>query len=158
MRSRPTALAVAVLLLVVPLAAAQQCDESVEFVTSPGRIDIYHSQSEYNCCSWIGFDVIQDAFTIEVYEWEHLIGGGCDCLCCFDSFIAVGGLDPGEYTVLIYKDSDYSGSELVGEWTVVVEGGSEPLVYASYEACVQASIGETRKSWGGIKGLYQIRR
>jgi hypothetical protein len=147
--------AATVVLFLTSLAAAQECGESVVFTTSPGTIELHHNQSEYNCCSWIGFDVLHDAFSIEVVEWEHLNYGGCDCHCCMDTNVEIGGLEPGEYTVTLWKNTEHGGMEFVGVWTVEVSGESEPYVYATFAPCESTDIDGEHESWGAIKGSYR---
>ena len=113
MKALRIAVVVAVLALVAATAGAQECDEEVLFDVYDGTIEIIHNQSRYNCCCWIEFDVVQEDFAIDVVEWEELDAGGCDCLCCFDMRVVVAGLDPGDYTVTIWKHSEYGGVEML---------------------------------------------
>jgi len=147
--------AVALLLGVVPLQA-QVCDEEVLFEVSPGRIDVAHRQTEYNCCSWIEFEIVQEALDIDIYEREQLESGGCDCYCCFDLAVALGGLEPGDYTVRIWKNGELTGGVdvLLGEWVVPVEGGSPSLLMTAYIPCAASSGTAEIDSWGMIKALY----
>jgi len=147
--------AVALLLAAAPLHA-QVCEEEVVFDTSPGRIDIAHRQAEYNCCSWIEFEIVHVAFDIDIYEREQLEGGGCDCYCCFDLAIALGGLTPGVYVVRIWKNGELTGGVdvLLGEWTVPVEGDSPQLLRTAYIPCAGSTGAPEIDSWGMIKALY----
>lgn len=158
MKAPLIALAAAALVLAPPAAGAQECEEEILFEVYDGTIEIIHSQALYNCCCAIDFDVIQDGLTIDVAEWEELEGGGCDCLCCFDMRVAVAGLDPGDYTITIWKHSEYGGTEMLGPWIVTVTGTSLPSLTAAYTPCVNTSAaegGEFTETWGTIKALYQ---
>jgi len=151
-KSAATVVALA-LLLSVP-AGAQQCDEQVTFETGPGTIQVSHRQSMYNCCCEISFDVATEGYAIDITEYEELIAGGCDCLCCFDLEVQVSGLAPGIYTVRIVKNSEYGGEEVVGEWSVSVTGASDPAVRTAYVPCA-ASGADDETTWGVIKALYR---
>jgi hypothetical protein len=149
----------AAVLAVAPVAVwGQDCDEEVIFEVYDGTIEIIHNQSLYNCCCWIEFDVIQEAFAIDVMEWEELDAGGCDCLCCIDMRVKVAGLEPGEYTVTIWKHSESGGVEMLGPWVVTVTGTCPPSLTASYLPCVNTWAPEDDAvpgTWGTIKALYQ---
>ena len=148
---------VCALALAVP-TPAQQCEEEVVFQAGEGTIVVSHNQTTYNCCCWIGFEVYQDGFEIDIIEQENLDPpGGCWCLCCFDIGVTIGGLDPGDYTVSITKRYDSGEPEELGPWVVTVDGACDPLLIATYLPCVGASIqeGETKTSWGTIKSMYR---
>jgi len=155
MQALRIAAAASILIVAAGAVVAQECDEEVLFEVYDGTIEIIHSQALYNCCCAIDFDVIQEGFAIDVAEWEELEGGGCDCLCCFDMRVAVAGLDPGDYTITIWKHSEYGGTEMLGPWIVTVTGTSLPSLTAEYTPCVNTSAGEFRETWGTIKALYQ---
>jgi hypothetical protein len=149
-----TAAAVLVALLVVSLASAQTCDEEVRLETSDGTIEISHLQTMYNCCCSVDSDVFQDGFWIDVHEYEHLIEGGCDCLCCFDIKVVIAGLEPGDYTLSIVKHSEHGGVEMVGTWLVTVTGSCPSLIRTTYVPCGETGM-EDEGTWGMIKALYR---
>ncbi len=149
----PVAAVVAVL-LIASIGSAQECDESVFFVTHPGTIVLHHNQTLFNCCAWIDFEIIQEGSSIEIWEHEEFLAAPCDCLCCFDVSVTIGGLTPGAYFVSIWKTSDFGGTEFVGEWIVGVGGTSPPALTAAYLPCAETSI-EEGASWGAIKALYR---
>lgn len=148
-------LAAALLLAVVsPQAVAQQCDEEVLFETAAGVITVRHIETLYNCCCTVECEVLQDAFTLDVHEYEYLIAGGCDCLCCSDVTVEIGGLEPGEYTVNIIKHTEHGGEEHVGTWSVIVYGTSPPSLRTTYAPCGETgTIDES--TWSVIKALYR---
>ena len=148
-----TAVVLVVLFLVSP-ASAQMCDEEVLFATSDGTIEISHLQTMYNCCCAVDSDVLQDGFWIDVHEYERLIDGGCDCLCCFDIEIVIAGLAPGDYTLSIIKHTEHGGVELVGTWLVTVTGSCPPSVLTTYVPCSETGMSE-ETTWGVIKALYR---
>lgn len=153
-----TVVAACVLVLGSAAASGHECDEEVLFEVYDGTIEVIHNQSLYNCCCWIEFDVAEGDFAIDVVEWEVLDAGGCDCLCCFDLRIAVAGLEPGDYTVTIWKHSEYGGVEMLGPWVVTVAGTSLPSLTTAYLPCVNTSADEWdefRLTWGTIKELYR---
>lgn len=153
MKMRTFAIALVALLMLLPAASSfgQWCDEQVRFVTYDGTIEMHHSQAEYNCCAWIEFEVVQEEFEIDVFEWERFETGPCYCLCCFDLKVVIGGLEPGIYVVTLWKDGLFYGS-----WEVPVEGFSAPFVETQYIPCVETGAPEIGMgSWGMIKALYR---
>jgi hypothetical protein len=136
-------------------AASQECDEQVTITPGPGSIEVYHQQSLYNCCCSILFDVQQDSYSIEVHEYEDLIEGGCDCVCCFDAHVAIEGLSPGDYGVLLVKHTEYGGDETVGFWNVTVTGESAPGLRTAYLPCSATGATSHEMSWGVMKALYR---
>lgn len=158
MRKPVAAAAVACALLGVAALPAQQCDEEVVFQIREGTIEVSHNQTVYNCCSWIGFQVYQDGFGIDIVEQENYDPpGGCYCLCCFDIGVTVGGLDPGDYTVSITKRYESGETEVLGPWAVTVDGACDPFLITTYLPCVAASIQQEAEgtTWGIIKSLYR---
>ena len=153
MRTRTTA--VLILLLMVSYSAAQTCDEDVLLETYDGTILVSHLQTLYNCCCDVDCEVFQDGFLIDIHEHEHLIAGGCDCLCCSDVEIEIAGLDPGDYTVSIFKHTEHAGVELVGTWSVTVTGSCPPLVVTTYRPCGETGAADEESTWGVIKALYR---
>ena len=75
------------------------CDEQIVLTAPPGAIEILHNNVEYNCCSWTDIEIVQQAFTVEFYEWERFALGPCFCLCCLDLETAAGGFVSSEYMV-----------------------------------------------------------
>ncbi|MFH1501551.1 MAG: hypothetical protein ABIG03_00755 [Candidatus Eisenbacteria bacterium] len=153
-----TSVGVAVLvLLFAATLSADVCEEVVLFEVTEGAIEVIHDQAPYNCCAWIGFEAYQEGTSIEIVEWEHLgPSGGCDCDCCFDVSVVIGGLDPGEYSVSITKRLEGGESVVLGPWTVTVEGTSDPVLIATYLPCAPASVDDPREtSWGRIKSQYR---
>ena len=155
MRHYVTAVTLLAALLLVSLASAQTCDEEVRLETSDGTIEIFHLQTTYNCCCAVDNEVVQDGFWIDVHEYEQLIDGGCDCLCCFDIETVIAGLDPGDYTLSIIKHSEYGGVELVGTWPVTVTGSCPPSLVTTYVPCSETGMAGEETTWGVIKALYR---
>jgi len=155
MRRHTTAAALLVMLLLVSLASAQTCDEEVFFTTSDGTIEIHHLQTMYNCCCAVDSEVLQDDFWIDVHEYEQLIAGGCDCLCCFDIAIVIAGLAPGDYTLSIIKHTEHGGVELVGTWVVTVTGWCAPSLLTTFVPCSETGMAHEETTWGVIKALYR---
>jgi len=154
MRTHTTTAVVLVVLFLVSLASAQTCDEEVFLTTSDGTIEISHLQTMYNCCCAVDSEVLQDGFWIDVHEYERLIGGGCDCLCCFDIEIVIAGLAPGDYTLSIIKHTEHGGVELVGTWLVTVTGSCPPALLTTYLPCSETGT-DDETTWGVIKALYR---
>ena len=154
MRTHTTTAVVLFVLFLVSLASAQTCDEEVLLTTSDGTIEISHLQTMYNCCCAVDSEVLQDGFWIDVHEYERLIGGGCDCLCCFDIEIVIAGLDPGDYTLSIIKHTEHGGVELVGTWLVTVTGSCPPALLTTYVPCSETGA-DDETTWGMIKALYR---
>ncbi len=153
-----TSVGAAVLTLLLATALpAQMCEEEVLFDVREGTIEVVHNQTPYNCCAWLGFEVYQEGFSIEIVEWEHLDPpGGCNCVCCFNVSIVIGGLDPGEYTVTLTKRHEGGGSEVLGPWQVTVDGTSDPVLITTYLPCAAGSVhDQTETSWGVIKSQYR---
>lgn len=145
----------AVGLMAASVATAQTCDDEVFIVTSEGAIEIHHNQTMFNCCCSVLSDVVQEEFLIDVLESEQLIAGGCDCLCCSDVETVIAGLEPGDYTLTLRKESEYGGQEEVGVWLVTVTGTSEPSVRTVYLPCVSTTVEDDETTWGVIKALYR---
>ncbi len=154
------ALVAAVAVLPASIASAQSCDEEVVFRALEGTIDIYHHEALFNCCAWIDVEVTQ-SYEIDVIEWEQFENGPCYCLCCFDVMATIGGLEPGEYLVRVWKAlNNFDGTwtfELAAEETVVVDGLSPAYVQTGYIPCVESAILEdpAETTWGTIKGFYR---
>jgi len=159
MRGGVAVLAVAILCAFASPTSAQWCEEEVFLTVGDGSIEIYHSQAEYNCCGWTDIEVVRDGFTIEVFEWEQFEYGPCYCLCCFDIQVFIGGLDPGDYTLTVWKTyNNFDGTwtyESAGTWIVPVDGVSEPVVLTNYIPCADTGALDEPLSWGTIKALYR---
>lgn len=140
-------------------AAAQECAEEVTFDVYDGTIALYHSQTRFNCCAWIDVEVAQEGNDIEIVERERFETNPCYCLCCFDVAATIGGLDPGSYTVDIWKGYWVGGDvwtyELVGTWVLEVEGNSDPFIESYYIPCVETGSDGFPSSWGTIKQMYR---
>jgi hypothetical protein len=156
------ALAAGVILFGAASSSAQICDEHISLVVSEGSIAIAHNDVQFNCCAWIDVVLSKDDSTIEFTEREMFEFGPCFCTCCFDMNLGVGGLEPGEYTVRVWKALDnFDGTwttVLAGEWMVAVQGSSPPFVRAEYLPCGEARVpddGGTPSRWGTIKALYR---
>jgi hypothetical protein len=140
-------------------AAAQECAEEVVFEVYDGTIALYHGEARFNCCAWIDVEVAQDGYDIDIVERERFETSPCYCLCCFDVGATIGGLDPGAYTVEVWKaffvNDDVWVYELVGTWVLEVAGYSDPFFESYYIPCVETGADEFPTSWGTIKGLYR---
>lgn len=161
MRFRMSALAAGVLLLCAASSSAQICDEHISLVVSDGAIAITHTDVQFNCCSWIDIELVNDQFVIEFTERERFEYFPCPCVCCFDFDLAVGGLEPGDYTVRVWKAYDnFDGTWTTvpaGEWVVTLRGLSLPFERTTYLPCGETLVpddGDARSSWGTIKALY----
>lgn len=139
-------------------AAAQECAEEVTFQVYDGTIALYHREARFNCCAWIDVEVTREGYDIDVVQREEFEYGPCYCLCCFDVGVTISGLDPGDYTVDVWKGYWVGGDvwtyELVGTWIITVEGSSEPGIESFYIPCVETGADEFPSSWGTIKALY----
>ncbi|MFH1501552.1 MAG: hypothetical protein ABIG03_00760 [Candidatus Eisenbacteria bacterium] len=141
-------------------SSAQLCEEEVTLATSPGAIEMIHDEAMFNCCARLEIEVEQSPSLIEFTEWETFDEGPCYCVCCFHADAFVGGLEPGEYTVKVWKALDnFDGTwtfELAAEEVVLVEGDSDPSLATSFEACVESDVndGGTEMTWGVLKALY----
>jgi hypothetical protein len=156
---------IAVLVLSVALfstAAAQECAEEVMFEVYDGTIAFSHNETQFNCCAWIDVEITLDGYHIEIVERERFEEGPCFCLCCFDVGATIAGLEPGEYTVDVWK-AFWVGGDVwtyvhVGTWVLEVEGQSNPSLESYYIPCVETGADELPfpdASWGTIKGLYR---
>ncbi|MCD4689826.1 hypothetical protein K8S17_00025 [bacterium] len=155
MRCVKITVVLAIALLTAGSVQAQMCYEQLVFETDPGTIICRHTQTEFNCCAWIDFAVDVDGFSISIVEAEAYESGPCYCNCCFDNEIVIGGLEPGLYSVTIWKVR-LNGTEFVGVWEVQVAGQSDPFVETTYEPCVQTTVDDDFIwSWGTLKGLYR---
>lgn len=153
----------ALLLAVLPFSSAfaDLCDEAVTLDVSPGTIAMHHEGALFNCCAWLDVEAVQSPGTVEFLEWERFETTPCWCVCCFEAEATQSGLEPGEYTVRVFRVLDnFDGTwtfALALEETVVVEGSSEPAFNASYTPCVESAVEEAflELSWGTIKSLYR---
>jgi hypothetical protein len=153
MKALVAALALALSILpATPGAGSYWCPlEDVIIVTHDGTIELYHVQAEYNCCAWVDFDVIVEGSAIDIYEWECFEGDPCTCMCCFELKVAIGGLDPGIYTVTLWKHGVF-----FGVWYVAVDGTSPESLETQYFPCVETGASPFwADSWGTIKALYR---
>lgn len=157
-----SALAAGVLLLCAVSSSAQICDEHISLVVSEGSIAIAHNDAEFNCCAWIDISLLEDESTIEFTEREMFESFPCSCTCCLDFNLAVGGLEPGDYTVRVWKGHDnFDGTwtmVLAGEWVVAVQGFSLPFERTTYLPCGETLVpddGDAPSRWGTIKALYR---
>ena len=109
--------------------------------------------------AWIDVEVAQEGNDIEIVERERFETNPCYCLCCFDVAATIGGLDPGSYTVDIWKGYWVGGDvwtyELVGTWVLEVEGNSDPFIESYYIPCVETGSDGFPSSWGTIKQMYR---
>jgi hypothetical protein len=156
---RLSAFVLAILAALFSTSAAQECAEEAVFDVFDGTIALTHTEARFNCCARIDVEVSQEGFDIEIVERERFEVGPCYCLCCFDVGAVIGGLDPGEYTVVLWKaywvNEDIWTYELVGKWVLEVEGQSEPVIESYYIPCVETGAEDFRWSWGTIKELYR---
>lgn len=143
-------------------AAAQECAEEVVFQVYDGTIALYHGETRFNCCAWIDVEVTQEGYDIGIVERERFELSPCYCLCCFDVAATIGGLDPGDYAVEVWKAYFVNDGiwtyELVGTWVLGVEGSSDPFLESYYIPCVETGVDELiapPTSWGTIKELYR---
>lgn len=140
-------------------AAAQECAEEVVFEVYDGTIALYHRETRFNCCAWIDVEITQDGYDIAIVQRERFEISPCYCLCCFDVAATIGGLDPGDYTVELWKgyfvNDDVWTYELVGTWVLEVAGDSDPFIESYYIPCVETGADELISSWGTIKELYR---
>ncbi len=160
---RRTILVSALLLAVLPVseAGAQTCDEIVTIEVTPGTISMQHDQALFNCCAWLDIEAVQSPGLVEFFEREMFNEGPCYCLCCFDASAIQSGIEPGEYTVRVWK----ALNNLDGTWTmvlayegeVVVTGYSTPQFHSAYVPCAQSTVEgpDLGTSWGTIKALYR---
>ncbi len=157
---RRSIILLAILLAVSSSAVAQYCDEEVVFGTSAGTIDMYHTGALFNCCAWLDIEVTESQWLIEFTEWEMFEHGPCYCLCCFDATATVSGLEPGEYTVRVWRALDNFDETWTfiqaAEETVLVEGYAEPSLTTGFVPCVESAVidGSEETTWGTIKALY----
>jgi hypothetical protein len=139
-------------------SAAQECAEEVTFQAGDGTISLYHRETLFNCCAWIDVEITQAAYDIEILERERFEISPCYCLCCFDVATTIGGLDPGTYTVELWKAYFVNDGvwtyELVGTWELEVDGHCDPFLESYYVPCVETGADDLPSSWGTIKALY----
>ena len=158
MRTAIIALAAA-LLIPTASATAQECSEEIVLETGDGTIEMHHPEARFNCCACVNTEVVQDGFEVDFVEREDFSCGACYCQCCFAINASLGGLDPGTYTVRVWKLYDNGNGtwteELAGTWHVEVAGQSEPSFWSEYVPCVNASIPEGPVGWSVIKALYR---
>jgi hypothetical protein len=155
LRTLSSALVLALLLPATPCTASYFCPlECVVIEPTEGGMDVRHVQAEYNCCCWVDFNVVREGHAIDIYEMECFEVGPCYCMCCFELEVSIGGLEPGPYTVTVWKDGVFFGT-----WEVVVEGTSPERLETSYVPCVETSTPEPPAfgTWGTIKALYRPR-
>jgi hypothetical protein len=153
------AIVAAVVILAAPPTWAQECSEEVVLETFDGTIVMHHREALFNCCAYLEIEVVQDAFEIGIFEWEMFEVGPCYCMCCFAAEATVRGLPSGDYAVSVWKVHDnFDGTwthELIGTWTVPVNGHSTASVETSYVPCIYTGMAGEEKTWGIIKALFR---
>jgi hypothetical protein len=80
----------------------EPCAEEDELVlTVEGTsLHVLHRNATYNCClEDIVISLTVQGDLLMLTEEEFLLGGGCDCWCCYDVEATVVDLAPGTYTV-----------------------------------------------------------
>ena len=132
-------------------------------------ITVHHNNAIYNCCpERIDFHVNQQEYQIDISEEEILGEDICLCMCCYDLFVEIEDVAPGDYDIIItwwdaetgswqeyilhvtVPDNGQSGDLIVGEMylspcnlepTSSVPDPDEPTVQS--------------RAWGAVKSLYR---
>ena len=160
------------LFLLAPLlaeASAQWCIDADEFQAwvRDGDIVVTHDGALYNCCpDSIAFQVSREDDVILVQE-EEFLTTPCDCQCCYNLGLTIGGAAPGEHSIR-FRWFDYEDGAWAETWlsVTVPEGGRADGVsildtYAS--DCLEmpqstpdagAPPDPPEETWGRIKLLF----
>ncbi|MCX8102967.1 MAG: hypothetical protein N3E42_00780 [Candidatus Bipolaricaulota bacterium] len=80
-------------------------DADVELHVNGRNLVILHRNALTNCCLTTALEVVLKANTIEVFEREQP-GEACRCLCPRDLSVTIYHLNPGVYTVRLYRDDE----------------------------------------------------
>lgn len=71
-----------------------------------GILYIKHINASFNCCiDSISATQSLEGNVISINETEHLMGGGCDCICYYDIEYRLDDIAPGIYNVEISPNS-----------------------------------------------------
>jgi len=138
------------------------CDfDEVTAAVQGDALVVTHRHAVYNCCmDSTTYAVTQGPGTILIEETEA-VTIPCLCLCCFDLSVEVGGLAPGEYT-LVFTWYDYDTGQ-PEQWTTQITvsgpGGGPFVAGVTNSGCLDpndpSSPGVESGSWGRVKTLYE---
>ena len=78
---------------------------------------VTHFNATYNCCMRAEYALSVDGQRLVLDETEVLIGGGCDCICCYQLAARIADMPPGSWLVVL------RGAGFEFTQPVVVPGG-----------------------------------
>lgn len=160
-------LAVALLTAAPPPAAADAgpCVEPAGMTADLEGDDILvtHLNATYNCCMRAEYALSVDGQRLVLDETEVLIGGGCDCICCYQLAARIADVPPGSWLVVL------RGAGFEFTQPVVVPGGAaDGPARARATAPRLGGFGQSRcggsdivgvnepaGSWGALKSAYR---
>lgn len=132
-------------------------------------ITVHHKNTIYNCCpEAIDFQVNQQGYVIDISEHEILGDDICLCNCCFDVFVEIEDVAPGDYEIF-FSWWDYE-TQMWQEWTVYVTvpdvGQAGDLIVTDMfsSPCLQEPTSSSpdpadptvqHAAWGAVKSLYR---
>ncbi len=147
------------------------CEDEVYAVVDGGTVTVFHDGAVYNCCpDPFEYTVEVAGDQILVVETE-VLSNPCFCICCFDLFVEIEDVAPGDYT-LTFTWYDYETMEWL-DWILPVSvpdagQGSEARVAATYLSdCYADPTGVPGDdgpgnqpplkpgSWGDVKALFR---
>lgn len=124
-----------------------------------GDILVTHANATYNCCMRAEYALSVDGQRLVLDETEVLIGGGCDCICCYQLAARIADVPPGSWLVVL------RGAGFEFTQPVVVPGGlaSARVPGPRLGGFGQSSCGgsdivgvdEPAGSWGALKSAYR---
>jgi hypothetical protein len=140
------------------------CSDSVYAEVEGGQITVHHTGALYNCCLTTAYDVLfPGAGRIDITERETG-STPCYCECCFDLYVRIADVPPGEYLVgFLWYDYETGGWQERRLVVVVPEAGQCPCLPVSDYlrsdcggwTAVPPEGGESAATWSAIKTLYR---
>lgn len=119
---------------------------------------VTHHDAVYNCCMWAGYALTRDGARLILDETEHPIGGGCDCICCYQLAAHLANVPPGTWTVVLRGDGfEFTDSIVVsapppGEGDGIALGGYGQSVCGGTDI---VGLDPPIASWGALKSAYR---
>jgi len=121
-------------------------------------IVVVHHDATYNCCMRISYALTREDRRLILDESERLIGGGCDCVCCYQLAARIGDMPPGTWTVVL-RGAGFEFTDTI----VVPVGWPARAPEPALAGCGQSACGASEivgldppaGSWGALKSAYR---
>lgn len=124
---------------------------------------VAHLNATYNCCMRAEYTLSVDGPRLVLDETEVLIGGGCDCICCYQLAARIADVPPGSWLVVL-RGAGFEFTQPV----VVPVGTAGGLARAKAAGPRLGGFGqshcggsdivgvdEPQTTWGALKSAYR---